>query len=448
MPYLTIGTYHSGEDKSATTATPMAFDESINERNSREAIHEPITLDQYYYPTIVNTSARDNDQVLSKFLQSKCKQPEGAKSLGASSEKKILIAGQLWIWIIDEKTIITATTENLNNIPPKSLQVDPKSFGGLLQTALDNILHGEAKSLFERATTAQSVMELLLGVATRSFIDHSVAIPNEKSKGPIEIFRESIRDVCRPTKSLFRDFLRGLREAEKQKGQLPVEEVDSKSPETKPASSNRYHVISSETELLDMIRDIRDELHMLNSLAEDQEFVWKQAFASNDVMNLNSCTPTDIKKDLTSMLSEANRTENYINTLLDLRRAEFGRLQASDSARQSNIIFIFTIITIIFLPLSFLTSLFALDVSDFPHDSEGVKYKAWWLFPILFGGTALVSVPPIILAWYVNALSGKFRPRNNITSVSSEISRGSQKAKRSLGHFGRRVRRQNNDHTV
>ncbi|CAD6442463.1 4cecb410-8850-4ae9-86e2-1cd6439bea72 [Sclerotinia trifoliorum] len=442
MPYLTIGTYISGEDKSATTANHLDSDKSTKERNSREVIHEPITLDQYYYPTIANTSARDNDQVLSKFLQSKRKQHEGVKQLGTMTKKKILIVNQLWIWIIDEKTIITATSEKFNQNSSQSIQLDPKSSGGLLQTALNNILNGEAKGRFERATTAHSVMELLLGAATGSFMDPSVEIFNEKSKGPIEIFRESIRDVADKENSLFRDFLRGLHEAEKKKGQLPDEEVDPNSPATRPASLNRYHVISSETELLDMIRDIRDELHMLSSLAEDQEFVWKQAFATNNLMNLNFYTPTDIKKDLKNMLSEADKTENYINNLLDLRQAEFGRLQAYDSAKQSNIIFIFTIITIIFLPLSFLTSLFALDVSDFPHESGSVKYKAWWLFPILLGATALVSIPTIILAWNVNALSGKFRPRNNIASESSETSTRAQNAKRGLRDLRRRARKQ------
>ncbi|KAJ8062605.1 hypothetical protein OCU04_009129 [Sclerotinia nivalis] len=113
MPYLTIGTYIPGEDKSATTANHIVFDESTNERNSREAIHEPVTLDQYYYLTIVNTSARDNDQVLSKFLQSKRKQPEGAKPLGTMTKKKILIVNQLWIWIIDE-SMIDDTSTNLH----------------------------------------------------------------------------------------------------------------------------------------------------------------------------------------------------------------------------------------------------------------------------------------------------------------------------------------------
>lgn len=76
---------------------------------------------------------------------------------------------------------------------------------------------------------------------------------------------------------------------------------------------NRYHVISSETELLNMIRDIRDELHMLRSLAEDQEIVWKQVFASSDLMHFKAYSPTNVKKDLNAMLSEADKTEGYVS---------------------------------------------------------------------------------------------------------------------------------------
>ncbi|KAJ8062604.1 hypothetical protein OCU04_009128 [Sclerotinia nivalis] len=95
-------------------------------------------------------------------------------------------------------------------------------------------------------------MELLLGVATGSFMDHSVEIPNENRRGQLRYFEsQSGMWFADKENSLFRDFLRHLHEAEKQKG--PDEEVDPNSPETRPASSNRYHVISSETETPDYL---------------------------------------------------------------------------------------------------------------------------------------------------------------------------------------------------
>lgn len=151
---------------------------------------------------------------------------------------------------------------------------------------------------------------------------------------------------------------------------------ERKSAFTGEAPKNPHHIISEETRFLDQIRDIRDELHILKSLAEDQDVVWKQAFPATRQRNPfkynHPYTPTDVKSDLDEMILEAETTQNsvsdspteherhtnyvQINTLLDLRQkqaslieAENGRKQANDTARQSNSVFVFTLITIIFV---------------------------------------------------------------------------------------------------
>jgi hypothetical protein len=80
---------------------------------------------------------------------------------------------------------------------------------------------------------------------------------------------------------------------------------------------NPYHIISDEANLLNAIRDIRDELRMLRTLAEGQEVGWKEAFATEKLKNCfqyyHPCTPTDVKKDLDEMLIEAERTEDSVS---------------------------------------------------------------------------------------------------------------------------------------
>ncbi|KAI0535157.1 hypothetical protein GGR58DRAFT_22443 [Xylaria digitata] len=411
MPYLTIGSYGC-IDHGPVTNAPKVFDESNNNRDSRRIKHTPMTLDQYYYPTITDTSVRDNDQVLSKFLQKKREQEEHENppryNDGESIDKKILTVSSLWVWILDGKTIITAATDGPDQKSPRSLQ---EINGNLLEAALRNILYNKDRSVFEGAASVYSVMELILGAATGLFIEKSVITPDQSAKGPVEIFRESIREVANEETSLFVGFLNKLRrEAGGQQEQLG-QKLSYKPPDM--SVSDPHHVISSEMELLYTIRDIRDELQMLRSLAEDQEIVWEQAFAfiylKDEPRRFEFYAPTDVKEDLDTMLLEADKIEKYINTLLDLRQAEYGRLQANDSARLSKIIFVFTVITIVFLPLSFLSSLFALDVSVFPHEAGSLKYQGWWLFPILFGATTIVSVPTIFVAWKLDAISAKFK---------------------------------------
>jgi hypothetical protein len=70
-------------------------------------------------------------------------------------------------------------------------------------------------------------------------------------------------------------------------------------------------------EVLYEIRDLRDELYMLKSLAEDQETVWQQAFGSNHPKGNPSeypfYTPTEVKQDLSAMMAEARNIENYVS---------------------------------------------------------------------------------------------------------------------------------------
>lgn len=100
-----------------------------------------------------------------------------------------------WTFATDAclETIITAATETSDQTSKE------KSASSLLQSALDNIIYGESKSRFERPTSVHSVMELILGIATGFFMKKYVSVqdPGHKNehKGPLEIFRESIRDV-------------------------------------------------------------------------------------------------------------------------------------------------------------------------------------------------------------------------------------------------------------
>lgn len=89
---------------------------------------------------------------------------------------------------------------------------------------------------------------------------------------------------------------------------------------SKSAILNPYYVISEEMGLLYKIRDIRDELQILKSLAEDQETVWQQAFSFIRPQNKHNLskfyTPTEVKKDLAEMLSEARKIEDYVSEFI------------------------------------------------------------------------------------------------------------------------------------
>ncbi|KAJ4169625.1 hypothetical protein NW754_005777 [Fusarium falciforme] len=352
----------SPRDAEQDSNGPRGLEESIQSRNSRGITHKPMTLDQYYYPVLTNTDVRDNDQVLSKFLNKKREQVSQARgenqngstnttendpsARGQALQKQIWIVDQLWMWIVDES--------------------EDTSYQRLLHTVLDNMIHGESRSRFERPTSVHSIMELILGCATGFFMKKLVPVVDDLDcKDLMEVFLESIRDVANEETRLFDTFRKALEDGESQRDEL--RNRSGNTPSVKQMPQNPCQIISPETALLHQIRDIRDEPRMFRSITEDQEIVWKQAFGSDvwkEVFDLGDlkdglqyyhpCTLTDVKKDLDDMVVEAEVTNDSINTLLDLKQkqasikeAEFSRIQANGSARQSNSVFIFTVITIV-----------------------------------------------------------------------------------------------------
>ncbi|KIL92191.1 hypothetical protein FAVG1_04598 [Fusarium avenaceum] len=183
----------------------------------------------------------------------------------------ILKVDQMWIWIVDKKTIITASTEAEDG--------NENSKASLLQTVLDSIIYGEKGETFEHPTPVHSLMDLILGVATGFFARKFIPLPDSPGrvfKTPLEVFRESLRHAADEEIFLYQTFLRELNGQKRR--YLRQDESTSKHlihdmPSHPLSSSSNPYSISPEAKVLDTIRDIRDELHMLKSLVEDQELV-------------------------------------------------------------------------------------------------------------------------------------------------------------------------------
>ncbi|KAF7517848.1 hypothetical protein G7054_g13681 [Neopestalotiopsis clavispora] len=321
MPYLTInpqfprtteptnqnasGKSYIDQDKAESQRRTVGFEDGSS------LIHDPMTLDQFYYSGMRNTDNRDRDQVLSKYLD-KPEHHYESKPNDAENRTKILMVSQLWLWIIDDKTIITAATETAN-----AKCNGMEKIHHLHNAMVDRFLYGVAGRQTERATTVGATVELILGVATGFFNEKTLRIKGGEStqvyRGPMDIFRESIREAAEEEANMFQEFLDSLERGAKSSKKHTAETCKKSLPESK--SSDRIHVISREAKLLQQVRDIRDELHILKSLAEAQENVWLQTFplvATGGTTTSQFLTPTDVKKDLDDMISEAEEIDNKV----------------------------------------------------------------------------------------------------------------------------------------
>ena len=115
--------------------------------------------------------------------------------------------------------------------------------------------------------------------------------------------------------------------------------------------------------------------------------------------------------------------------LLDLKQkhanafeARFARDQAALTARQGQTIMVFTIVTIIFLPMSFIASIFSIDIREFPQQSNQTSLPIGYVAKYTFGIGLGISIPLILLAfsvedvlsvlrrWIATAYHGIFKP--------------------------------------
>lgn len=184
--------------------------------------------------------------------------------------------------------------------------------------------------------------------------------------------------------------------------------------------------IRAETSLLTEVRDIRDELNILTMVLNAQLFTLGD-FRSCLIDELStdrygsSRKPTtfvmDIRKrtldqerrlkvhkrDVDAMDEQAERLYKSLTDLLDLKQkhsnaleARFSSEQALAAAKEGQTVMVFTIVTIIFMPMSFIAAYFGINIDSF-GDSLPAEYVATWTF----GGGLAISVVFILMAFTV-----------------------------------------------
>ncbi|KAK2761809.1 hypothetical protein FQN54_001639 [Arachnomyces sp. PD_36] len=371
----------------------MKMKRLITEYQTTADIHVSRTLDQSSYETMESTADRDYDQVVYRYTKKniwskqnaeskdenvrattldappprpKAGVPDSPDEKGQKQTAKLLMVNQLWLWKMDDTTIISASPERWHE------GNEHKLLSSLLATRLD----------WFRQPLDEWVMRIVL---------RCIHFSEEPWRAGLDelytsIFARSIATVANKEVKCYRSF----KEA--------VQQGKAKSLE-----------IREEITLLQEIKDIRDELNMLNHVLSDQKDVVARLlrYSGKDIeSDFEHEWGTDARCNRVARMSkDADRVERSINHLLDLKQKQSNleeaisaRKQAEDTARQGQYIFIFTVVTIIFVsvlytfmlkplvnpvyvqaPLSFMAALFALQISEFPHDDKGLDLPGSWV---------------------------------------------------------------------
>lgn len=388
--------------------------------SSTTSLHVRRTLDQFFYPNI-DTQSRDGDQVVFRYQ---------TKSPGMGSDPKIFMVDQLWMWVLGTNLIVTAFPQRWDQ--PKN---DPL-----------NVLDGIIEDINSKTRDpVRSVYDLAIIITNRCsgvFDRHRLG---DEEYQFLDMFESSIGIATDKETLLFNQFnhasvqasdwlkshrkLDGSFSSSRTKSDNGTDETGLSSDycdeDGQPLFVDRLLDIGQETDLLAETKDIRDELNMIRTVLEHQKYV---LIDFQDVIcetyQGQHRSQVEVKKrfkdqqrmidmhlkDIDRMDKQAERIYHSITDLLDLKQkhanafeARFARDQAAGTTRQSKTIMVFTIVTIVFLPLSFITSIFTINMKEFENLNLG--YVAKYTFGIGFA----ISIPLVWVALTVDDIGGFFR---------------------------------------
>ncbi|KAI8624929.1 hypothetical protein F5Y19DRAFT_452367 [Xylariaceae sp. FL1651] len=387
--------------------------------NSTPPLHPRRTLDQFFYHGI-DTSARDTDQVVYRY----CKRHR--------IETKVFMVDQLWLWIIGKDLIITCFPQRWDQ--PKN---DPLN-------VLDGIIE---ETNAKTRPPIQSVYDLAMLITSRCsgmFDRHRLDDQNYQF---LDMFENSIGVVTDRESQLFSRFNRASAQSAQWLQRHRRRRRTSRSAHLRLSDSDHEHGeedstdqfpdalldIGVETSLLAEIKDIRDELNIIMGIldAQLQTVEYLEGFVIEELRGEGSRRTTDTvvseirrraneqkrgldarQKDISRMDNQALSLYHGLTDLLDLKQkhsnaleARFAGDQAVIAAKQGQTIMVFTIVTIVFLPLSFIASFFAINLQEW--NEEETRLTIPFVSKYLFGIGLAISIPLVALAFTVQDISDR-----------------------------------------
>ncbi|PBP25883.1 ankyrin repeat and protein kinase domain containing protein 1 [Diplocarpon rosae] len=406
---------------------------------STVSLHVRRTLDQFFYHNI-DTKSRDQDQVVYRY------QLKSKDQVESDLDPKIVMVDQLWMWVLGGDLIVTSFPQRWQQ--PKN---DPLN-------VLDSVIEDINSKTREPVKSVYDLAIIITGRCTGVFDRHRMGDDEYQF---LDMFESSIGSATDRETVLFKEFNEASAQASVwlqhhrrphrfsrfiEHGTTVAEvkqETDCKDwnkDEEKfqmeelmrnPPFIDKLLDIGQETNLLAETKDIRDELNMIAKVLDDQKNVLPDLQdAVSEIYRDEQKSQQEVKKrfrdqlktidvhlkDIERMDRQAERIYKSITDMLDLKQkhanafeARFTRDQAAGTARQSQTIMVFTIVTIIFLPLSFIAAFFAINIREFPRSGAGPSLPLGYVSKYMFGIGFAVSIPLIAIALSLDDIGHLFR---------------------------------------
>ncbi|KAH8880577.1 hypothetical protein GQ53DRAFT_848819 [Thozetella sp. PMI_491] len=392
---------------------------------AEKAIHPRRTLDAAFFaPTIRNNVDRIKNQIVGRwsspsfidlhFFDSRSgiwpdhrdlERPCNICIDNIQKVPRLLMVDQLWMWILDGRTIITCF---------------PKRFGigndptGVYETIRHRLRDGESSKIRSIYELSLVIIEECCNNLFNTRQDRCEKEPRPQVHGAfletISNLRQRQAVVCEKLQNFantmtysYRDFRPGQNGA----GQY-VTPSSVLSPNPEASIKGEIAGIISELEMMTSMH--RTYERMIQQLVKNVQTVLKptghdvpereeqlRSFlerAENVIMGIKE--RMDSFEQLKSAAAEvAERgSESLARKQHEIAVSEFfhSTAQADITMRQNTAIIMFTVVTIIFVPLSFMSSVFGMNAAEFSDDQWTLADELRYLFPISIAVTSVTII--------------------------------------------------------
>ena len=291
----------------------------------------------------------------------------------------MMMVDQLWMWVVDGNTIITAFPDTASGGPNEAdiLQSLIKNLRGAMQNGTKS-MNGLVAYIVEHCT----------GVFHRSDIRSDLAF--------FEFFADEIGAAKNKLDFLFERFRDTAKNIEK------VWKNDKTTIAQMSRELDTLFIIRQETELMEKVNDILSDLRKIDFVCSQQQDVLRSL--------VKSSKPSRSLRDLyetveyrrqawAGMAITAKGTYDSLRDLLDLKQrqaniseARTARYQVEISARQGRSILVLTVVTIVFLPISVIAGIFGINASVFVKGDVGLTTMLVIMFPLSLAIATLTLV--------------------------------------------------------
>ncbi|KAI1391630.1 uncharacterized protein F4822DRAFT_427486 [Hypoxylon trugodes] len=437
--------------------------ESLDSRVIWEYIgHDPPlntrrTLDQYGYPALRDTYARDDEQMLYKLTKEKAtlpftqfiRKPGAYRNVDGANRKmkddskledelldgNVLMVDQLWLWAVNMTTLTTffPKRESHPTEGPLFQQAD-------LRNSIYNELNGDLSGRCDNALDLAAFVTL-----------HAVTVLLDRTSHPdldiFRIFEEALGILTeRMTSSLKRfrmqtfvdkmddsdseDFEASRTETIKQRHKRELERAE--------------HENRENTSVLLELRDMEDELGTMKNLFSEQESTITLMKENYEKPELQQYTENgrgfleealrrlqEYQKQVNEMIDRVDNTKKDYEKLQEMVQrqaqvdeARWSRLQTELASSQNLSVMIFTTFTVLFLPLSFFTSLFGMNTKEWGGEDD--NFASLGLIGAISLPASAVLIGGTLAAAYSSRVQVFFKAsfkltKNGLQRMASEI---------------------------